>query len=133
MIACKFSGLGTSGETAPVDTLRVRGAAIHADDDPQPFAVHTESHWEFKGKCYTRFDIDGPLAVRLVPADESSAERSFLESRIWFADGVLHSPSGHIVCLDESTNTWLDLTSRGRYSEMILTTWTPETNKNTVL
>jgi hypothetical protein len=125
MITCKFLGFNTSEDMTPVGVLRVRGGAIYGNDDPEPFAVHVEGHWEFKGKCYTRFDVDGPLAVRLVPLADVRDEKEFLERRIWFADGVLHSPSGHIMCLDEQSNTWLDIRSGLRYSEMVLTMWKP--------
>lgn len=118
--------MGQSADVPPVRVLCVRGAAMYADGNGGPFALHSEGHWEFEGTCYSRFDVYGPLSVRLIPVDGSSAERSFAESRIWFADGVLHSPSGHIVCLDEHTGTWSGRATATRYREIILSMWTPE-------
>jgi hypothetical protein len=98
---------------------------MYSDGDTEPFAVHSESQWEFRGKFYTRFDVDGPLAVRLIPVDGASAVTSFVEPRVWFADGVLHSPSGHIVCLEEETGTWRDRTTTTSYREILLSMYTP--------
>lgn len=121
MLACQFSGLMDRGSIHAAK-LEIRGSRMYVERDPTPVAVHREHHWEFAGRYFSRFDVVGPLTVILIGVEDTPG-RSFPEVKVWFADGVLHSPSGHIVCLDESSDTWLELPSRSRYSKIVLNEW----------
>jgi hypothetical protein len=102
--------------------LEIRGTRMYVEGDPTPVAMHRERHWEFAGRHFSRFDVEGPLTVTLVGVG-GTRDRSFPDVRIWFADGVLHAPSGHIVCLDESSDTWSAVPSCSRYSAIVLNEW----------
>ena len=119
MIAMKFSGLMDTAEIR-ADHLVVRGAEIYLDEEPTAIAEHRDSHWQVGSQHFSRFDISGPVAVTLISGSEAGAKRIFLEPSIWFADGVLHSPTGHIVCLNAATNMWFDIPSGTRCTAMVI-------------
>jgi hypothetical protein len=120
MIACKFSGMTGHAELGPAASLRVRGRALHIDEQPEPAAVHEEAFWCFRNSCYTRFDVCGPVHVRLVPTDGVGEEIVFTEESVWFADGVLHTATQHRLTLDERDDVWIDPSHGSRYREIIL-------------
>ncbi|MGE5524629.1 MAG: hypothetical protein ACM3SS_13015 [Rhodospirillaceae bacterium] len=95
---------------------------MYANGGSHPVAVHRERHWEFAGAYFVRLDVAGPVAVRLVAASGAHGDICRNEPRVWFADGVLHSQSGHICCLDEEADTWIHVPSGDDYREIVLST-----------
>lgn len=122
MVLCKFSGPSGTTEVR-AEALYLRGAAMYADDDDHPFAVHSASHWRFAHQQFARFDVEGPLSIMLRGSDLPG--RVFSQPKAWFADGVLHTPAGHLVCLHEDTNTWLEVPSCSHYTEIAIASATP--------
>lgn len=121
MITCRFSGL-FHGAHIVAEKLRFQGGQLYVDDSSEPVAVHVNAHWEFKKMSFVRIDVEGLMIVRLIAQvhPQGGMERTFSEHRIWFADGVLHSPHGHMMWLDEHTETWVDSPSCRRYREILL-------------
>lgn len=125
MVLCKFSGSSATTEVR-AEALYLRGGAMYADSDGQPFAVHSASRWQFAHQHFARFDVEGPLNILLVRGPGHPG-RVLSQPRAWFADGVLHTPAGHLVCLHEDTNTWLEVPSCTHYTEIAITSASPRT------
>ncbi len=117
MLLCTFSGLTGRAELAQASTLRLVGGALFVDGEGRPAAVHREHQWEFRGVCYTRFDIPGPVTIRLAP--DGGPVTVLEDANVWFADGVLYAPGDTIARLDETDHTWRSRTGAS-YREIVI-------------
>ncbi len=117
---CTFAGLsGPSIQLASVRFLRVRGVALYANDDSVMATLDKDCYWHFRGDCYVRLDVSGPLVLRLVELDGGRDKVVALDA-VSVAYGCLHSPSGRLAALDHGTGTWRDANSFECYSEIAL-------------
>ena len=103
-VAGRFGSALPSDVTAAL--VGVVQGAIYANDELKPAGLYLEDRWQFRGQTYVRITVEGPLMATLYDTESGVSLHSAAYRKVWFADGVLHAPSGAIATLDRGTQLW---------------------------
>jgi hypothetical protein len=119
-MVCAFSGDGKWAVLTSATTFRIRGCCLYDENERQPAAIHKNGCWQFRSIPYATASVGGPLLIELFPVEAALGSTTRTAPAAWFANGVLHAPTGPIVFFDEEMSTWCERQRSVCYSEIIL-------------